>query len=294
MRKCNDINCPINGGYGNFSKWSSCPLCYNENVDKPKQKRHRKCDSPVPAYGGLNCEGPDVDERECEIELCSINGGWSAWTSWGECSKTCGRGTKIRKRYCNNPTPQFNGKMCDGDNIEYEECKIKVCSNYDMRKAFNNEVEYDESTEDFKEFAEFELIHNDAGQPKIFQFSQHREVEYMAPQKTSNSKKLPTVKITLDTYKPISEETYNRHINANNDDDYFEPEFLDSIEFISTETTTQRACGRGFKFNLALNQCEEIDECKKRELNNCKADEKCVNTVGSYRCEKRNIRRNYN
>lgn len=294
MRKCNDINCPINGGYGNFSKWSSCPTCYHEKSEKPKQKRYRKCDSPAPAYGGLNCDGTDSEERECEIEFCPINGGWSEWKNWSECSKTCGRGTRVRKRYCNKPMPKYKGRMCVGDNVEYEECKIKACSNYDARRTINSDYS-EESTEKFKEFAEFEMIHNDAGEPRIFQFMQHREVEYSTPSKSNQIFKLPTVKISLDTYRPISEETYNGHVrhvgnanNNNNDDDYFEPEFSDSnsIEFTSVETTTRvRACSRGFKFNFLLNQCEEIDECKERELNNCRADEKCVNTVGSYRCD---------
>jgi hypothetical protein len=285
MRKCNDISCPINGGYGNFSKWSKCPSCYNENQEKPKQKRFRKCDSPAPAFGGLNCEGSEIDERECDIKFCPIHGGWSEWKDWGECSKTCGRGIRTRKRFCNIPTPKHNGKQCDGENFEYEECKVKICSNFDMRRTLSNDLEdSEESTERFREFAEFEMIRNHDGEPKIFQFSQHREVEFSAP---PQSNEIPKIKVTLDTYRPISEETYNQHLNR--EDDYFEPEFLDSTEFASTEftSTTVRDCGRGFKFNSNLNQCEEIDECKFRHLNSCKAGERCINTVGSYRCERR-------
>lgn len=281
IRKCNDINCPVNGGFGNFSKWSSCPLCYHEDREKPKQKRFRKCDAPMPAYGGLSCEGLEMEERDCLINYCPIHGGWSEWSSWGECSKTCGRGLKVRKRFCNNPAVKHNGNTCEGENVEYEECKVKVCSNFNIRKQLNYDSEdYDASTE----LVEFEMIENK--QPKLFKFSSHREVEFSSPP-AKNS--LPSVKITLDTYKPISEETYNNHMNIinNNDDDYFEPEFLvSSNELTSSERTTARNCGRGFQYNSIHHQCEEIDECK--DFNACRSDEKCINTVGSYRCERRN------
>lgn len=278
IRKCNDINCPVNGRFGNFSTWSLCPLCYNEDKERPKQKRFRKCDAPLPAFGGLNCEGNEMEERDCEINYCPIHGGWSEWSSWGECSKTCGRGLKVRKRYCNNPAVKHNGNICEGENVEYEECKVKVCSNYNIRKQLSNYDDYDESTEKFKEFVEFEMIDN--GQPKLYKFSRHREVEFSAPPAQNL---LPSIKISLDTYKPISEETYNNHLNnMNNDDDYFEPEFLGST-VTSTESTAN--CGRGFQYNSLHHQCEEIDECK--NFNACRSDEKCINTVGSYRCERR-------
>lgn len=292
MRKCNDINCPVNGAYGNFSKWSpACPPCYYEGREKPKQKRYRKCDSPSPAFGGLNCDGVDMEERDCEVNYCPIHGGWSEWSNWSDCSKSCGRGIKMRKRHCNNPPPKFHGKFCDGENVEYEECK-EICNNFKLRKDLNNEIyDSEESTERFKEFAEFEMIDNDEGEPKIFQFSQHREIEFQAPPSPHlDSEKLPTIKVTLDTYKPISEETYNRHLVDNNniEDDYFEPEFLNSDELTSTEsTTTIRNCGRGFRYNFNRNHCEEIDECK--EINPCRSNEKCVNIIGSYRCEIRNF-----
>lgn len=32
-----------------------------------------------------------------------VNGGWSVWTKWTECSRTCGKGVKSRSRECINP-----------------------------------------------------------------------------------------------------------------------------------------------------------------------------------------------
>lgn len=32
------------------------------------------------------------------------HGGWSSWTSWGKCSRSCGVGVRFRFRQCNEPT----------------------------------------------------------------------------------------------------------------------------------------------------------------------------------------------
>ena len=42
------------------------------------------------------------------------------------CSATCGTGTKIRKRECDSPAPQYGG-VCTGNGQEEEECVIRPC-----------------------------------------------------------------------------------------------------------------------------------------------------------------------
>jgi hypothetical protein len=297
VRKCNDISCPIDGGWSKWSKWSSCPNCHGENAqEKPRQKRTRKCDSPIPAFGGLHCEGVDFEEKVCTTVVCPIDGGWSEWSVWSACSKTCGRGLRSRKRFCNNPTPRHNGKFCDGDNLEYEECRVKACSSFNLRKSIDREdySDIDESTEMFGEMAEFEIRSDENGRPRPYQFMQHREIEYSPPPKQQEN--MPKIKITLDTYKPITKDVYEQHLNelGQNEmddeqlDDYFEPEFagssVDSFEI--ENATTEKNCGKGFKYNYSYRQCEEIDECKTRQTHSCRNNERCVNTIGSYRCEK--------
>lgn len=295
VRKCNDIPCPINGGWSDWTEWNDCPACHDTQLNKKsKQKRYRKCDNPYPAFGGLNCDGNGEEEKECKLSPCPIDGKWSEWSSWSQCSKSCGKGFKNRKRFCNNPSPMHNGRPCDGENYEYEECKIRACSNYAMIKSLNNRYN-DESTERNEEFSDFGILNDQNGKPKMYKYMQHREMEYSPPVQDRSGLK---VKITLDTYKPISAETYNSHMNnlkPNVDaedidqiDDYFETDSFESIE--STEATlrltTEKNCGQGFKYNQIYKQCEEVDECKSKELNTCKSNERCINTIGSYRCEK--------
>lgn len=57
-----------------------------------------------------------------------INGGWSSWsTKFSECSRTCGGGVKIRRRFCNNPEPMYGGHTCSGSNTIAELCNIQDC-----------------------------------------------------------------------------------------------------------------------------------------------------------------------
>ncbi|PFX32014.1 Hemicentin-1 [Stylophora pistillata] len=45
--------------------------------------------------------------------ICTqVNGGYSAWAAYGDCSKTCGGGERTRERICTNPPPGFGGNDC--------------------------------------------------------------------------------------------------------------------------------------------------------------------------------------
>ena len=43
------------------------------------------------------------------------NGGWSQWTAWSDCTRTCGvDGIQNRMRNCTKPIPQYEGLECKG------------------------------------------------------------------------------------------------------------------------------------------------------------------------------------
>ncbi len=56
-----------------------------------------------------------------------INGGWSEWSPYGQCSQTCGLGLWTRTRQCNNPVPQNGGQQCAGFPSESQTCFIEPC-----------------------------------------------------------------------------------------------------------------------------------------------------------------------
>ena len=54
-------------------------------------------------------------------------GNWGAWASWGTCGTTCGGGTQIRSRLCNNPAPSNGGAACSGSGSETQACNNQTC-----------------------------------------------------------------------------------------------------------------------------------------------------------------------
>ncbi|POI32695.1 hypothetical protein CIB84_003553, partial [Bambusicola thoracicus] len=64
-----------------------------------------------------------------------VNGHWSAWSEWSQCTRTCGGGVTYQERHCNNPKPQYGGKFCQGSSRIYELCNNQPCpaSSLDFR-----------------------------------------------------------------------------------------------------------------------------------------------------------------
>jgi len=74
-----------------------------------------------------------------------VDGGWSQWSNWTSCSRSCGVGITKRVRMCSKPYPSNGGKQCAGDSKEYRTCNIENCPvKVDFREEqcakFNNET----------------------------------------------------------------------------------------------------------------------------------------------------------
>ena len=67
-----------------------------------------------------------LDLAESQLTI-SVNGGWTNFGSWSECTKTCGTGTQSRNRTCTNPAPQYGGADCTGDAEESRDCNTQPC-----------------------------------------------------------------------------------------------------------------------------------------------------------------------
>ncbi|KAI0218171.1 hypothetical protein LSAT2_030102 [Lamellibrachia satsuma] len=61
----------------------------------------------------------------CEHEI--INGGWGDWGDWSQCSRSCGGGNTTRHRLCDSPPPDADGRPCDSDSEEWQECHTEEC-----------------------------------------------------------------------------------------------------------------------------------------------------------------------
>lgn len=56
-----------------------------------------------------------------------IAGGWGAWSNFSSCSASCGDGTQVRSRLCNNPIPQNGGANCTGNATNTQSCNNGDC-----------------------------------------------------------------------------------------------------------------------------------------------------------------------
>ncbi|XP_030626728.1 hemicentin-1 [Chanos chanos] len=113
----------VHGGFSEWMEWGSCSVSCGTGV----QRRLRQCNNPLPANGGRHCTGPDTDTRSCQGKPCPVDGNWSEWSAWEECSRTCGQGNRTRVRTCSNPPAQHGGRPCEGKAVEAIMCSIRPC-----------------------------------------------------------------------------------------------------------------------------------------------------------------------
>ncbi|KAM6954456.1 A disintegrin and metalloproteinase with thrombospondin motifs 13 [Aplochiton taeniatus] len=82
----------------------------------------------VPLLDGTECapnqwclKGRCVSPDQLSSTLV-VHGGWSSWSEFSPCSRTCGGGVTHRTRQCNNPRPAFGGSDCEGQDTDAELC----------------------------------------------------------------------------------------------------------------------------------------------------------------------------
>ncbi|XP_069837949.1 A disintegrin and metalloproteinase with thrombospondin motifs 14 [Dendropsophus ebraccatus] len=100
------------------------------------------CSHPDNPYFCKTKKGPPLDGTECSPgkwcfkghciwktpeQAYSQDGGWSSWSRFGSCSRTCGGGVRSRGRQCNNPPPAYGGRDCPGPTYEYQMCNTEEC-----------------------------------------------------------------------------------------------------------------------------------------------------------------------
>ncbi|XP_063003641.1 SCO-spondin-like [Elgaria multicarinata webbii] len=102
---------------------SECP-CYHQG------ELHQR-GSTVPLDSCNNCTCID-GEMECGTEPCPVDCGWSGWTAWGSCSRTCNVGTRRRYRSSSEPPAAAGGQLCQGSSVEIEFCSLQPCQGSGM------------------------------------------------------------------------------------------------------------------------------------------------------------------
>lgn len=81
------------------------------------------------AFGAkCSCSAGFVGTRCTQVAAFPVDGKYSDWSEFTDCTKTCGGGQKSRRRSCTNPSPQNGGKDCAslGADTEYADCNVDV------------------------------------------------------------------------------------------------------------------------------------------------------------------------
>ncbi|XP_020601762.1 uncharacterized protein LOC110040832 [Orbicella faveolata] len=122
-------DCLIDGGYTEWSQWSLCENpCGGSIVN-----RTRACTNPTPTDDGKPCSGAAFETKLSCISPCPttpLDGVWSQWGPWTQCSQTCGisGGTVLRRtRLCNQPPPMNGGQSCPGNDTETARACFTPC-----------------------------------------------------------------------------------------------------------------------------------------------------------------------
>lgn len=113
----------VDGGYTEWSEWGKCSASCGDGL----QRRMRNCTNPEPNFLGRHCvdDGShNVEIRKCNMGLCPVDGHFSSWSAFGQCSKTCSGGVHKRTRACQNP--KNGGKNCEGNSEETESCNSQI------------------------------------------------------------------------------------------------------------------------------------------------------------------------
>ncbi|XP_074753624.1 SCO-spondin-like [Athene noctua] len=115
------------GMWGAWGPWGAC----TRSCGPGQQQRVRGCHQHRP--GVLHrCRGPATQERQCFRVACPVDGAWSEWTTWSNCTGGCG-GVRLRQRDCR--PPQNGGRHCAElpglapTTLEMGACELGGCPN---------------------------------------------------------------------------------------------------------------------------------------------------------------------
>ncbi|CAH1242272.1 HMCN1 [Branchiostoma lanceolatum] len=96
---------------------AECKCLYNGQEYEPGQNITSDCNTCVCENGYMTCSD----------EECAVDCGWSLWSIWTPCDKTCGAGIQQRYRSGSNPSASNGGLPCEGNTLDTKDCFVATC-----------------------------------------------------------------------------------------------------------------------------------------------------------------------
>nr|QNH72391.1 toxin candidate TRINITY_DN30581_c0_g1_i1 [Pachycerianthus borealis] len=126
IQKLNALyDCATTGSDG-WSSWSGYSPCSTAC----QKYRQRYClSTDLNLCPGADSYGVETQTEQCPDDECyaRIDGHWGRWSSWGDCSESCGLGNQTRTRLCDDPVPANNGSACTGSSSMDQDCVLVRC-----------------------------------------------------------------------------------------------------------------------------------------------------------------------
>jgi len=76
--------------------------------------------------GGKSCTGNPIKQEKCNDFDCPVDCRWNNWSDWTSCSKTCGQGSKNRRREVQTRA-RNGGSLCQGLSMQTQSCNVRDC-----------------------------------------------------------------------------------------------------------------------------------------------------------------------
>ncbi|XP_034720686.1 semaphorin-5B-like [Etheostoma cragini] len=112
--------------WGSWETWSSC----SQQCSRGFRTRKRSCSIAEGRTNPNACVGSPVEYQDCNTQPCPVSGAWTCWSSWSQCSASCGGGHYQRTRTCSNPPPASGGDICIGLHTEEALCNTHACEDW--------------------------------------------------------------------------------------------------------------------------------------------------------------------
>ncbi|XP_065671429.1 uncharacterized protein LOC100203937 isoform X14 [Hydra vulgaris] len=113
--------------WSDWSSWSNCSVSCGGGT----KNRTRMClDQVNPCVGNTT----DITDCYSNLTCAAITiSYWSDWSSWSNCSVSCGGGTKNRTRMCLDPV-----KSCLGNTTDISDCYINLTCEANSKSSWSN------------------------------------------------------------------------------------------------------------------------------------------------------------